>query len=90
MKRLLILLLVLLGMPLLSFSQEQVDTTAAEQARLDSIKDKMRRDSLWAAWHEYDSIKQVKVNFAKEMQEATKFLPRYKIYRTENIYLAET
>lgn len=89
MKRLLILLLVLLGMPLLSFSQEQVDTTAAEQARLDSIKDKMRRDSLWAAWkHEYDSIKQVKVNFAKEMQEATKFLPRYKIYRTENIYIS--
>lgn len=90
MKRLLILLLVLLGMPLFSFSQEQVDSTAAaaEQARLDSIKDKMRRDSLWAAWeHVYASIKQVKVNFAKEMQEATKFLPRYKIYRTENIYI---
>lgn len=88
MKRLFILLLVILAMPLFSFSQEQVDSTAAaaEQARLDSIKDKMRRDSLLAAWeHEYDSIKQVKVNFAKEMQEATKFLPRYKIYRTEFI-----
>ena len=32
MKRLLVLLLVLMGMPLISFSQEQVDTTAAEQA----------------------------------------------------------
>lgn len=88
MKRLFILLLVILAMPLFSFSQEQVDSTAAaaEQARLDSINDRMRRDSLWAAWeHEYDSIKQVKVNFAKEMQEATKFLPRYKIYRTEFI-----
>lgn len=87
MKRLFILLLIVWAMPLLTIAQEQVDTTAAEQARLDSIKDKMRRDSLWAAWDEYDSIKQVKVNFAKEMQEATKFLPRYKIYRTENIYI---
>ena len=88
MKRLVVLLLVLMGMPLISFSQEQVDTTAAEQARLDSIKDRMRRDSLWAVWErEYDSIRAIKLNHAKEMQEVTKFLPRYKIYQTENIYI---
>lgn len=88
MKRLLVLLLVLMGMPLISFSQEQVDTTATEQARLDSIKDRMRRDSLWAVWdREYDSIRAIKLNHAKEMQEVTKFLPRYKIYQTDNIYI---
>lgn len=88
MKRLFILLLVSLGMPLFSFSQEQVDSNAVEQAKLDSIKDKMRRDSLWAAWeHEYDSIKAVKASFAKGMQEATKVLPRFKMYPTENVHI---
>lgn len=88
MKRLVVLLLVLMGMPIFAFSQVNNDTVDTEQARLDSIKDRMRRDSLWAAWeHEYDSIRAIKLNFAKEMQEATKFLPRYKIYQTENIHI---
>lgn len=94
MKRLFILLLVILGMPLFSFSQEQVDSNAVEQAKQDSIKDKMRQDyahyidSLDRA---IDSILQVaiqeKLAFAKEMQDATKVLPRYKLYPTENIYI---
>lgn len=94
MKRLFILLFVMIGMRLLSFSQVQADTTTtipvdtAEQARLDSIEYERWRDSLWAVWdHERDSIKKAEVEQAKEMQQATIFLPRYKMYQTDNIYI---
>lgn len=87
MKRLFILLLIVWAMPLLTIAQEQVDTVVAQQAKLDSIKFEMELDSLLSAWiYERESIKAVKkLKYAKEMQEATKFLPRYKIYRTEFI-----
>jgi len=99
MKRLLVLLLVLMGMPLISFSQEQVDTTAAEQARLDSIRLKKEMDSIRSALdfridslnRAIDSIYQVaiqeKMEYAKKMQEATMVLPRFKIYPTDNIHI---
>ena len=99
MKRLFILLLMILGMPLFSFSQEQVDSNAVEQAKLDSIKDKTRRDSEISALQytidsldrAIDSILQVaiqeKLAFAKDMQDATRVLPRFKIYPTDNIYI---
>ena len=87
MKRLFILLLIVWAMPLLTIAQEQVDTVVAQQAKRDSIKFEMEQDSLLSAWtYERESIKAVKkLKYAKEMQEATKFLPRYKIYRTEFI-----
>ena len=77
-------------MPLFSFSQEQVDSNAVEQAKRDSVLTALdfRIDSLNRA---IDSILQVaiqeKLAFAKEMQDATKVLPRYKLYPTENIYI---
>lgn len=88
MKRFFIIFLVVLGAPIASYAQVNNDTVNTEQTRLDSIKDSMKLDSWWAAWErEYDSIRVVKLNYAKEMQEATKFLPRYKMYQTENIHI---
>lgn len=96
MKRFFIILLVVLGVPMVSYSQVNNDTMNTEQTRFDSIKTQiktqMEKDSLWAIWeHEYDSIikaeQEARVLYAKEMQEATKFLPRFKVYQTENMHI---
>ncbi|MBQ4478799.1 MAG: hypothetical protein II945_09370 [Bacteroidales bacterium] len=92
MKRFFIILLVVLGVPIASYAQVNNDTVNTEQTRLDSIKTQKEIDSLWAIWHrEYDSIikaeQEARESYAKEMQEATKFLPRYKMYQTENIHI---
>lgn len=96
MKRFFIILLVVLGVPMVSYSQVKNDTMNTEQTRFDSIKTQiktqMEKDSLWAIWeHEYDSIikaeQEAMESYAKEMQETTKFLPRYKMYQTENIHI---
>lgn len=93
MKRLFILLLLVAAMPLFSFSQEQtdaipVDTTNAIQARLKASIDSLDRaiDSLLVSMrNELDSIKKIELEHAKEMQQATMFLPRYKMYQTDNV-----
>ena len=96
MKRFFIIFLVVLGAPIASYAQVNNDTVNTEQTRFDSIKTQiktqMAKDSLWAIWeHEYDSIikaeQEARESYAKEMQEATKFLPRYKMYQTENIHI---
>jgi hypothetical protein len=99
MKRLVVLLLVALGMPIFAFSQVNNDTVHTEQARLDSIRFKMEMDSIRSALdfridslnRAIDSIYQVaiqeKMEYAKKMQEATMVLPRFKIYPTDNIYI---
>ena len=87
-------------MPLISFSQVNYDTVNAEQARLDSIRFKMEMDSIMSALdfridslnRAIDSIFQVAIQkqlaYAKEMQEATKVLPHFKIYPTDNNYIS--
>ena len=90
MKRLVVILLVAFGMPIISFSQVSNDTVSAELARLDSILSEKGMDSIWSVLClKIDSLHQLaiqrKLEYAQKMQEPTMFLPRFKIYSTDNI-----
>lgn len=93
MKKLIILITLVLGVSFASFSQVVIDTTIIEQAKLDSINHaKAKQDSIDVAWRHYkDSVEtarqQALLDYATEMQEETKGIPRYKMYQTENIHI---